>query len=176
MARTETNPTLQVLVRARESAGLPLGEAARRMGVTAECLRALEDGDRRPTSAQLRKFGDIYNMPLAALYPSESSAGSDHRVVAPPLVKNATQHSPLPTAEVESLSREEKIAKRVARTLGDPKGHPSMTIEEVASALVKSKPTIYRWIETGKLPGCNVPGRVPTKSVLRLLRQKHKTE
>jgi transcriptional regulator with XRE-family HTH domain len=176
MTRTEANPTPQVLVKARESAGLPLGLAARKVGVTAERLRAWEHGERRPTDAQLRKLGTIYNWPLAALHLSEPPTGSNHRVVAPQVVRKATQQHPLPTAEEESLSREKKLAERVARKLDNPKGNPVMTVEEVAFVFERSPKTIYRWIDEGKLHCSNAPGRILTSSVLALLRPKIEAE
>jgi len=71
MARSEANPTPSVLVWARESAGLSLELAAKKVGISSERLGAWEKGGERPTFAQLRKLGTIYKRPLAAFYLTE---------------------------------------------------------------------------------------------------------
>jgi len=62
------------------------------------------------------------------------------------------------------------LARCVARKLKDPDGNPVMTVEEVAFACSKSKSTIYRWVDEGKLHCARgVKGRIPTKEVKKLL-------
>lgn len=80
----------KVLVWARESAGLSLEEAAKRLGfkptaslTAVEKLEALERGDKAPTSPQLIKFATIYRRPLLTFYmeepPRVASRGEDFR-------------------------------------------------------------------------------------------------
>ena len=60
------NPDL--LVWARESINMGLEEAAEKIGVKADCLRAWETGEKRPTINQARKMSEVYRRPLAAFY------------------------------------------------------------------------------------------------------------
>ncbi len=71
--------------------------------------------------------------------------------------------------QTESASRPDR-ASRVAKKLEEPKGNPTMTVNEAAHAFGKSKATIYRWIEEGKLDKSGAPGRVLTESVMRRLK------
>jgi Zn-dependent peptidase ImmA (M78 family) len=71
MPRLEANPTLSVLVWARESAGLSVEAAARKAGVKADRLSSWESGTERPSFAQLRKLASAYKRPLAVFYLSE---------------------------------------------------------------------------------------------------------
>ena len=71
MGRTEANPTPSVLVWARESAGLSVELAAKRIGVKADRLSSWESGAEHPSFAQLRKLAATYKRPLAVLYLSE---------------------------------------------------------------------------------------------------------
>ncbi|HEY6184946.1 MAG TPA: XRE family transcriptional regulator [Terriglobales bacterium] len=68
MARIEANPTLSVLVWARESSGLSSEAAAQKAGIESERLLAWESGEEKPTFAQLRKLATIYKRPLAIFY------------------------------------------------------------------------------------------------------------
>jgi Zn-dependent peptidase ImmA (M78 family) len=87
MARTATariNPAL--LIWARESLGLPVDEAARRIGVKEDRLREWEAGESAPTVAQLRKAGGVLKRPLAVFYlpepPRDFDAMKDFRRLA----------------------------------------------------------------------------------------------
>lgn len=57
-----------LLVWAREKAGLRREEAAQRLGIRADRLRAWEAGEERPSIAQLRKVGELYKRPLAVFF------------------------------------------------------------------------------------------------------------
>ena len=80
----------EILLWARETAGLDLGEAARKIGLGAargveppERLVAMEQGAARPTRAQLVRMAKAYRRPLVAFYLQQPSArgdrGSDFR-------------------------------------------------------------------------------------------------
>jgi Zn-dependent peptidase ImmA (M78 family)/transcriptional regulator with XRE-family HTH domain len=69
MARTvEARVRAELLIWARESAGLTVDEAAKKAHVKPERLQDWEDGFARPTIAQLRLLGRAYRRPLAVFY------------------------------------------------------------------------------------------------------------
>ncbi len=88
----------EILLWARETAGLDLAEAARKVGIAAargldpgERLAAMEDGHSRPTRAQLVRMAKTYRRPLVAFYlaapPPRGDRGADFRTTtadAPP--------------------------------------------------------------------------------------------
>jgi Zn-dependent peptidase ImmA (M78 family)/transcriptional regulator with XRE-family HTH domain len=59
----------------RNSIGLEVADAARRIGVTEERLEQWESGKTRPTIAQLRGLAAVYQRPLAVFFLSEPPAG-----------------------------------------------------------------------------------------------------
>jgi Zn-dependent peptidase ImmA (M78 family)/transcriptional regulator with XRE-family HTH domain len=61
----------ELLVWARDSAGLSQDAVANKLHVTPEKLDAWEKGEKRPTVKQLRKLGQIYRRPLAVFYLQE---------------------------------------------------------------------------------------------------------
>ncbi|HEC35069.1 MAG TPA: ImmA/IrrE family metallo-endopeptidase [Anaerolineae bacterium] len=63
--------TPEVLVWAREQAGLSIEEAARKVGVSPERLASWESGASRPTVRQLRLLGKAYRRPSAFFYLSK---------------------------------------------------------------------------------------------------------
>lgn len=82
----------EVLVWARETAGLDLETAARKVGLNAargvsgpDRLAALEHGETQPTAAQLRKMAQQYHRPLVTFYmvkvPAPAELGQDFRTL-----------------------------------------------------------------------------------------------
>jgi Zn-dependent peptidase ImmA (M78 family) len=71
MARTETNPNPAVLVWARRTTSLSLGDAAKKIGIAGDRLAEWEAGTGKPTFAQLRKAAVVYKRPVAAFYLKE---------------------------------------------------------------------------------------------------------
>lgn len=57
---------------ARDSSGLSVEAAAKKVQVKAERLRSWETGESRPTIKQLRKLGRAYKRPIAVFYLSEA--------------------------------------------------------------------------------------------------------
>jgi Zn-dependent peptidase ImmA (M78 family)/transcriptional regulator with XRE-family HTH domain len=53
---------------ARDSIGMDLEQAAKKIGVSVEKLRAWESGDALPTIVQLREVGRVYQRPIAVFY------------------------------------------------------------------------------------------------------------
>lgn len=64
-----------LLVWARNSIGLEVVDAARKIGVTLERLEQWESGETRPTIAQLRGLAAVYKRPLGVFFLSEPPAG-----------------------------------------------------------------------------------------------------
>lgn len=64
----------EMLIWARNSAGLDLESAAKKAQVAAQRLQSWENGDRRPTIKQLRKLGKVYKRPIAVFYLAEPPA------------------------------------------------------------------------------------------------------
>lgn len=80
----KVNP--EILVWARESAGLSLEEAAHRLGLSGpERLQALEAGEREPSRRQLANMAERYRRPLLTFYlterPRDSDKGQDFRTL-----------------------------------------------------------------------------------------------
>jgi len=78
--------TPEVLVWAREQAGLSIEEAARKVGVSPDRLASWESGASRPTVRQLRLLGKAYKRPSAFFYlakpPSAPIKITDFRRIA----------------------------------------------------------------------------------------------
>lgn len=70
--RVEAAVKPELLVWARESAGLLIADAAHKAQVKVELLLAWEAGERRPTIHQLRTLGSIYKRPLAVFFLSHA--------------------------------------------------------------------------------------------------------
>lgn len=77
----------ELLIWAREDAGLTIETVARKVGTSAERVESWEKGERRPTIIQLRKLGNVYKRPLAVFYlaepPKKFQALKDFRRVSP---------------------------------------------------------------------------------------------
>ena len=58
----------ELLIWARQKAGLDLHEAAKKVAIRPERLQSWEAGETRPTVKQLRKLGQVYKRPLAIFY------------------------------------------------------------------------------------------------------------
>ena len=83
----------EIIVWARETAGLTVADAATRVGFSgsqqssaAEKLAAIEDGDREPTRPQLVRMANTYRRPLLTFYlsrpPEKSDRGADFRTLS----------------------------------------------------------------------------------------------
>ncbi|MEW5813925.1 MAG: helix-turn-helix transcriptional regulator [Spirochaetota bacterium] len=71
--RANIKPAL--LTWARESLGFSLADAAKKLNVAEDRLRAWEVGEDRPTINQLRKMTDVYKRPLAVFFLPEPPKG-----------------------------------------------------------------------------------------------------
>ena len=66
--RVEALVKPELLVWARETAGLSRDEASQKMRIKVEKLEGWENGNNRPTVKQLRKLGQVYKRPIAVFY------------------------------------------------------------------------------------------------------------
>lgn len=69
--RVEAAVKPELLVWARESAGLEIEETARKIKVKTERLENWETGEKRPTINQLRNLGKVYKRPIAVFFLSK---------------------------------------------------------------------------------------------------------
>jgi Zn-dependent peptidase ImmA (M78 family) len=68
MASVTALVTPELMKWARETMGLRLDEAARKIGRSVEEIQGWEDGTRKPTMSQLRKVSEVYKRPLAVFF------------------------------------------------------------------------------------------------------------
>jgi Zn-dependent peptidase ImmA (M78 family)/DNA-binding XRE family transcriptional regulator len=157
MTRTpEAKIKPELLVWARNSSGLDLPTAAKKIGVKEERLAEWEEGESRPSIAQLRKAGEVYKRPLAVFFLSE----------APRDFQPLTDFRRLPDAEGGSWSPELRLAVRRAqfqqdvaeelyRVLGEeppalpevelPPGDPELSGDRVRELLALDLQTQAAW-------------------------------
>lgn len=111
----------EILIWARESAGLDLAEAAERIGFTAtdkisaeEKLQQLESGERFLTRPQLIKLASVYRRPLITFYmkapPVKSDRGEDFRQTPGALSRREN-------ALLDSLLRDIKARQEMVRSI-----------------------------------------------------------
>jgi Zn-dependent peptidase ImmA (M78 family) len=107
----------EVLEWARETAGLSLDDAAHKIGFSgrdpAQRLRAIEEGDRQPSRAQLVKMANAYRRSLLTLYlaepPPKGARGHDFRT----LPQRQTEDEPL----VDALLRDIRTRQGLVRSV-----------------------------------------------------------
>lgn len=108
----------ELLLWARESAGLRVERAARKLGVTAGRLEDWESGRSRPTVVQLRKAANVYKRPFAVFFlpraPAPSGLPRDFRRV---VGVEAPQMSPELLLELRRARRRRTIALEIAEDL-----------------------------------------------------------
>ncbi len=84
MATSQALVEKELLIWARETRGLDLPLAAKRIGTTLERLLSWEEGTARPTVAQLRKIAQVYARPIGVFFlsepPSEGARITDFRL------------------------------------------------------------------------------------------------
>jgi excisionase family DNA binding protein len=72
-------------------------------------------------------------------------------------------------------AQDDHLTESVEKRLQNEKAFPLMSVEEVAFVFMKSRATIYRWLEEGKLARPKAGGRILTRSVLAFLRKRQPT-
>lgn len=129
MSRTpEAKIKAALLVWARESSGLGVEAAARKIGVKAERLHAWEVGESRPSIAQLRKAGEVYKRPLAVFFlpepPKDFRPLSDFRRL-PASAEGGW--SPELRLAVRRAEFQQQVAMELYQALGEePPGTPAL--------------------------------------------------
>lgn len=116
-----------------------------------------------------KHFASSADKPSEKPSDTQSFPLGDHRPTRLSKPKEFPQHS-APTAEVHRLSRMKIVGDRVAIKLKNPQGNPTLSVEETAHVLGRSKPTIYRYLNEGKLVWSETRGRILTASVKSLLK------
>ena len=121
-AETMPNVSPEIMIWARETAGLTLEEAAKKLGFqdstkssAADKLSAIEEGEQVPTRPQLLKMSDQYRRPLLTFYlskpPKRGERGADFRTL--------TQNSaPSTEALLDALIRD--VRKKKMRRIHFP--------------------------------------------------------
>lgn len=111
----------EILVWARESAGLALEDAAEKLNLlssqrssAAEKLAALESGKKEPTRGQLNAFASVYKRPLVMFYlaepPRKGDRGQDFR-------QTPESRGPRDNAMLDALLRDVKARQEIVRDL-----------------------------------------------------------
>lgn len=123
------NVNPEILIWARETAGLDLEEAASKLGFSnsvkssaIEKLAALEAGNRHPTRNQISAFSRVYSRPLSVFYlakpPSKGDRGEDFRQT--PDARGRREN-----AMLDALLRNVKARQEMVRDLvADDDDHP----------------------------------------------------
>jgi Zn-dependent peptidase ImmA (M78 family)/DNA-binding XRE family transcriptional regulator len=119
--RVEAAVKPELLVWARESAGLALEEAAQKIQVKPERLASWESGSRRPTINQLRNLGRVYKRPLAVFFlskpPKKFKAMHDYRRLPGEVAGVA---SPQLRLEIRRARYRREVALELFRLRGEP--------------------------------------------------------
>lgn len=142
MARTpEAKIKADLLLWARESSGLGIADAAKKLSVKTQRLEAWEAGEARPSVAQLRKAGEVYKRPLAVFFlpepPRDFQPLSDFRRLPDTL---ADGWSPELRVALRRAEFQQEIAAELYRLLGEDiptaptMEHPPSNPEEFGAA------------------------------------------
>jgi len=106
--RALINPAL--LIWARETSGISLEDAARKIGVTVERLQDWEAGTSRPTIRQLQEAARVYRRPFAAFYLPEPPTGfrvpHDFRLLPG---GSARHYSPIALSELRRIQHQREV-------------------------------------------------------------------
>lgn len=120
----------EILLWARETAGLSREEAAKKLGFqdsskssAAQKLELLESGDKEPTRTQLAKMSEQYRRPLVTFYlskpPQKGDRGADFRTLP-------ADHSEREEALLDALVRDIRARQSMVRAIleDDPEAEP----------------------------------------------------
>jgi Zn-dependent peptidase ImmA (M78 family)/transcriptional regulator with XRE-family HTH domain len=117
--RVEAIVKAALLIWARESSGLTVDAAAKRLKLTATKLASWEAGETRPSIPQLRKMAEVYKRPLAVFFlpeaPSKFEAMKDFR-------RLQGEHHRAPSAalhlEIRKARQRREVAVELAAEMG----------------------------------------------------------
>lgn len=128
MKRIEAMVKPELLVWARESAGLSQAVAAKKAQVKTERLASWERGENRPTINQLRKLGNAYKRPIAVFYlpkpPKDFQAMRDFRRLPGQV---AGVETPALRLEIRKAHYRREIALSLFESLGEKPPHFRLT-------------------------------------------------
>ncbi len=121
MATRAQNINPSILTWARETAGLSVDEAAKKLGLSssqkasaAEKLEAFEEGETRPTRKQLLGLAKMYHRPLAVFYlnepPRKVDRGEDFRTLSEPV---SSKENALLEALLRDVHARQDLAKDI---------------------------------------------------------------
>ncbi len=137
----------ELLLWARESAGLSREEAAKKAQVKPERLASWELGERRPTINQLRKLASAYKRPLAVFYlpqaPKDFQAMHDYRRLPG---KVAGLESPELRLEIRNARYRRQVALDLFAALGEkpPRFSPTASLTEDQEGLAQKARQMLR--------------------------------
>lgn len=110
----------EILIWARESAGLTQAEAALAIHQSQDTLISWENGTDSPSIPQLRGLSNLYKRPLSVFYLQEPPRGfmviSDFRRISP---EKARRFSPQLTQEIRVANQRRELAKELLEDLGE---------------------------------------------------------
>jgi Zn-dependent peptidase ImmA (M78 family) len=128
--KIQTNVKPELLTWARETAGLSIGDAARKVHVNADHLAKWERGDSRPMVGQLCRLADVYKRPLGVFFldhpPREEALPPDFRRSEP--TSNAG-----PSPELRLAIRTAHLKRRTALELLAELGEKAPRFVETAT-------------------------------------------
>lgn len=110
----------EILIWARESAGLTQAEAASAAHQSLDTLSSWENGTDSPSIPQLRELSNLYKRPLSVFYLQEPPRGfmviSDFRRTSP---ERPRRFSPQLTQEIRIANQRRELAKELLEDLGE---------------------------------------------------------
>lgn len=120
----------ELLIWARESAGLSIEVAAKKVGVKPDRLNKWEKGELRPTIKQLRTLGKIYKRPLAVFYlPEPPKKFQPPREFRQFPGTGIYEYSPNLRFEIRRAEDRRKIALDLYQLLGESPPEINISIE-----------------------------------------------
>ena len=130
----DVNP--QILIWARETAGLDAENAAKKLGIKPKNLVKMEDGSKSPTRTQLYNMSDKYRRPLLAFYlqepPREGDYGEDFRTLP-------RSSDPLANANLKALMRDVSVRQMLVSDVLEEEESPILNF--INSASLEDKPS-----------------------------------
>lgn len=136
---TQALVTPAVVRWARESIGMDLQQAAKKIGVSVDKLRAWEEGSEFPTLAKLRDVGRVYERPIAVFYLDEPPKGFKTMKYFRRLPGAVLGPSAEFNIEVRRAVSRREVALEMAELVGDPasrlglSGEPSKDPDDLAA-------------------------------------------
>lgn len=129
-SRIEAIVKPELLIWARESAGLRIEEVAKKAGVKPDRLNKWEDGELRPTIRQLRTLARIYKRPLAVFYlpktPKKFQALREFRRLP---ATGIYEYSPNLRFEIRRAEDRRQIALDLYQLLGESPPEINISVE-----------------------------------------------